>query len=168
MSFIQKYYLYFTRLITKGECLKHGLRLSFWCCDVGICWLLARQQMSEEMNQCTTLWCENTSVFTYEKENYIVVEMGKNETRKSRITHLSTLLSAGRYTDFRMKEFETHKPKSPDEIMYNVSLPHREMSCAHRSMCVSGRRFNHRDEMCGYLDTPQRKATFTLHLDHLL
>lgn len=41
---------------------------------------------------------ENTSVFIYEKENYIIVVMGKNETEKSRITHPSTPLSAGRYT----------------------------------------------------------------------
>lgn len=93
--------------------------------------------------------------------------MGKNDTEKQNYPSLHSTFCWQIQTDFRMKELKTHKPKSPDEIMCNVSSSHREMGRAHRSLCVSEKRFNHRDEMCGYLDTPQRKATFTLHPDHL-
>ncbi len=62
-----------------------------------------------------------------------------------------------------MKESKTYKPKSPDEIMCNVSSSQRNGTCLLRLV----RKDSIRDEMCGYLDTQQRKATFTLHPDHL-
>ncbi len=138
MSFIQKYYWCFTVLIMKDMVNVWNMDWD-WVC--GVVMELSAGYLQD--NKWMRKWInaplygfENTSVFIYEKEIYIIVEMGKNYTEKQNYPSLHSTFCWQIHTDFRMKELKTYKPKSPDEIMCNVSSSHREMGRAHRSLCV--------------------------------